>query len=90
MTGGGPTEVESYFIPKKSQLQREKVQSIEYECETYLGSKQNIFLKKTPFSSQLGQANLISGSTDPTDPVFGESRKKKKTAQKFLYACKKS
>ena len=25
---------------------------------------------------QLGQTNLISGSTDPTDPVFVESRKK--------------
>ena len=38
---------------------------------------------------QLGQTNLISGSTDPTDPVFAESRKKWKMAQKFLYACKK-
>ena len=54
--------------------------------ETYLGSKQNIFLKKTPFSSQLGQANLISGSTDPTDPVFAESRKKIKNGPK-IFIC---
>ena len=41
--------------------------------------------------SSQGQTNLISESTDPNDPVFAESRKKnKKTAQKFLDACKKS
>ena len=39
----------------------------------------------------LGQTNLISRSTDPTDPVFAESKKKnKKRPKKFLYACKKS
>ena len=38
-----------------------------------------------------GQTNSISGSMDPTDPVFVESRKKNlKTAQDFLYACKKN
>ena len=42
------------------------------------------------YTRQSGQTNLISGRTDPTDPVFVESRKKYKTAQKFLYACKKS
>ena len=41
------------------------------------------FLKEKCFKLSLplicllsGQTNLISGSTDPTDPVFAESRKK--------------
>ena len=37
----------------------------------------------------LGQTNLISGSTDPTDPVFAESKKNKKRPKKFCMHEKK-
>ena len=33
-----------------------------------------------------GQTNLISGSTDPTDPVFAESRKNIKNGPK-IFIC---
>ena len=42
-----------------------------------------------PFSSS-GQTNLISGSTDPTDPVFAERRKKIKNGPKIFVCMKKS
>ena len=36
----------------------------------------------------LGFTNLISGSTDPTDPVFAESRKNKKRPKHFYMHVK--
>ena len=42
------------------------------------------------FLKCLSQTNLVSGSTDPTDRVFAESRKNIKNGPKFLYVCKKS
>ena len=34
---------------------------------------------------KLGQTNLISGSTDPTDPVFAENRKKKQPKNFYVH-----
>ena len=52
-----------------------------------LGRKFTTLCKIFQLLFLLGQTNLISGSTDPTDPVFAESRKKIKNGPK-TFICR--
>ena len=42
------------------------------------------------YTMKLGQINLVFGSTDPTDSVFTERRKKIKNGPKILIHVKKN